>query len=408
MTSSTTPTRLPRVTDEEKAACRTENALVRALAILGLISVDGSAVQCPECGLTCTLKEFSIKPDGGYKHYKKGCWGGGGSGITLLMAAPLSLSFPDAVRALVGKPTSVPVVVPDQLPQLNVKAFKAVIDHEIFGAILTYGRRYNGGECVIRAQEFYGQWHISPEVVAASGAVYITNPEHLADMLVAKFGLDRLLACGVFTMNRNDEPMCLIGRKWPVIEPARDASGKVINLQFRASDAQYAKYLAHKRGELPYEGNQKFLNVRGIDPGAVGLDVVAALPAGEQVFIVEGFKDRLAGLTFGGNYVAFPGTGYRPSAAEMEVLSQYRLVLMFDGDEAGQSAVNGVETVEADGTVKVVKPGMKHWLQAKGAREVFVHPLSDDMDITDKLVARHTQAGCTCKACAQMRNRLGG
>lgn len=390
-------TRLPRITDEQWTACRTPEALVRALGILGLVNADGTAVRCPNCGEVAEVgKKFKIHPDGGYKHHKHAnCWGKGGASIDLLAGSGLGVNKADAARLLLGMPTSVEVKVPDTLPQIHVETFKATFDPEVYAGVLAYGRKAFDGEGVRAAIEHYGQWHIDPAVVEASGAVYITRPDHFAQAILAKFGAERLVACGLFVTstpkNPGEEPrpLSLISKKWPLVEPARDANGTVVNLQFRASNAQYQRYLEHKDGKRPYEGSQKFLNLRGRQPGVVNLDRIAALPPGTQIFLVEGFKDRLAAGTMRMHALGFPGTGHRPSDAELEVLRRYKVVGLFDGDTAGQSASAAlVESLVSSGV------------------EAYNHALDNDMDITDRLVEKHATSGCGCAACIELRGKL--
>lgn len=401
--------RLPRITDEDIEACRTSEGLIRALAIMGRINTDGDAVTCPTCLKTDGLKKFKIHADGGYKHFSSGpgCWGPKGYGITLLMEG-LGLGFPDAVRALVGKPTSVPVAVPDHLPAVTVNAFKAVTDPEVFAGILTYGRKAFGGEGAAAARDFYAQWHIAADIVTEFGAVYITQPDHLAEQILTRYGAERLIACGLFYLDKQDQPRSLIGKKWPVIEPGRNSRGDVTNLQFRASNEQYARYLRHKAKELPYEGNQKFINLRGVPTEAYlgcGLDRIAKLTEPTDVFWVEGFKDTMAAATMGTWSYGIPGVGYRPPKEVIDVMAKHRNVLALDGDDAGMRGVMGTPVTDKDGNIVGHTPGLAQRLHDDGLT-VMVHELANGMDITDNLVLRHAASGCGCTACQDMRARL--
>lgn len=398
---------LAKVTDEDINATRNVNALSVALSYAGLLGEN--TVACPMCGKTSELgkNKFKMFPDGGWKHFgADGCYG---DAIGVLTNSSLQLSFPDAVRLLVGKPTSVVVEKPAKIVgDLTVSAFKANMDAEVYQGVLIYGRKAFNGAGVQKAIDFYAQWHIDAQVVKDSGAVYITDPKHFAEAIERRFGIERLINCGLFVVNKNDQPMCLINHKWPVVEPGKNSEGVVTNLQFRASNEQYERYLKHKRGELSYEGNQKFVNLRGVRPESYlgsGIDVIAQLPERSQVYVVEGFKDRLSAMTLGVNAYAIPGVGYRPGKEVLEVLSRHDVILSLDGDEAGLKGVYGTIVQDKDGNEISRKPGLLDYLQ-KHDVQTWVHPLKNDFDITDRLVQKHAQNGCECAQCNLMRTRL--
>ena len=422
-----------RITEADKQATKSADALQLALAYSNRIG-DGQ-VQCPGCNEWAVLeKKFKIFPDGGYKHYgSSGCHG---DAITVLTADPLRLNFIDAVCLLVGKPTRAKVDRPrGDLPTLTVSSFKATVDVEVYNGVLAYGRRAFDGAGVKAAQEFYAQWHIDPEVVARSGAVYITDPKHFAAQILDRFGRDRLVACGLFKENDKGEAYSLVSRKWPLVEPHRHpGTGDVLNMQFRASNEQYAKYLAHKAGELPYDGNQKFINLRGIPDNAyigAGLDEIEKLPPGSTVYIVEGFKDRLASETTGAHSYGVPGVDFRPPKKICDLLARHRVIVTFDGDDAGAKGMFGtVEVSDESGETVVGKDGkplrlpnhnvpphltvtkqtsvgMLEYLQNNGVLDISYYLLTDGMDVTDRLVAKHAKDGCACTACTAMRTRLG-
>jgi hypothetical protein len=409
-TTTTAPGNVSRVNDEDIEACRSSDALVRALAIVGRLNADGSEVICPECGSTTSMGKFKIHPDGGFKHFSSGsCWGGKGYGIDLLKRE-LNIDFLDSVRALVGKPTKGNVVIPTEIPNITVRSFTATPDPELLAGVLAYGKKFDNGAGVRAAHEFYAQWHIHPDVVDMGGAVYITNPGHFSEAIQHRFSLERLIASGLFVMNKNDEPMCLISKKWPVVEPGKDSNGQVTNLQFRASNDQQAKYLLHKEGKLPYEGNQKFVNLRGVPTEKYlgsGLDRIAALPEPSDVFWVEGFKDRLAAETMGAIAYSIPGVSYRPPAEVVETMRRHHNVLALDGDEAGDNGMHGIPILDEGGNLVGRKPGgLVERLVAQDLR-VSVKELRKGFDITDSLVFNHAQAGCGCGECVRMRARVG-
>lgn len=427
------PIRPSRITEADKTATKSISALHRALAIARRIG-DGQ-VLCPDCNEWAQVeKKFKMFEDGGWKHFgSSGCHG---DAIKVLQAEPLNLNFVDAVCALVGKPTRAKVDMPTgDLPPLNVATFRAKVDPEVYNGILIYGRKALDGAGVKAAQEFYGQWHIDAQAVADAGAVYITDPKHFSEAILARFGRERLIACGLFKENDQGEAYCLVSKKWPVVEPHRHpATGDVLNIQFRASNEQYAQYLRHKAGELSYDGNQKFINLRGIPPKAqigVGLEEIDKLPPGQTVYIVEGFKDKLAARTTGAYAYGVPGVDFRPDPKICALLARHNVVVSLDGDGAGAKGIHGaVELTGPDGnpvltgegkplraanhpdhipagcTVsKVVSKGLLEYLREHGVTASY-YQIPGGMDVTDRVIAKHAQAGCGCAACVSMRTRL--
>lgn len=437
-----------RISDADIEACKTAQATVLAMQLTGLIAADGTAT-CPKCG-DAGLKlgagaqsgKLKVQNDGNIKH-----WSGNGCfipapGIDLLKApktelvtgpdgkkiqqpvparhlhpgiVPLGLSFPDAVRALTGQETSVPL---PEVPELHL-TLRAQSqnrpDPEVYAGLLRYAQRTGGTEAAVK---FYGEFHISEEVVRDSRAVYISDVTSLEKAIVAKYGHERLLACGLFTTvvdQKTQEPVprFLISRSHPVLEPAFNVSGHVVNMQFRGSHATAAKVAAHKNATTEAEKAanpyvSKFFNLKGINPGLVNLDRVSALPAGSTVELVEGFKDRLAAATCGQTAVAFPGIGYTPTAGEVEVLKPFKLRLRFDDDEAGKRAMYGVDTLDAEGNVISHQAGWLEKLTSQGL-EVVADPFADGLDYTDTLVANWAYHGqCRAhEACRKMANRYG-
>jgi hypothetical protein len=406
------PTRPPQsrgrrpLTDEERkqrfearlAATRNEHSTRLALAIAKRLTDDG-AVLCPKCGKGAPRGKFKIHADGGWKHFSStGC---SGDAVAVLQAAGISTG--DAVRVLNGLPTRTPIEVPEDAAAL-AQAFvgvKSVVDTNVFNAVLHYGRNTGGVEL---AKEFYGTWHISPEAVQESGAVVIADPKQFEQGLIAKFGVERLIACGLFTTNSKGEPFCLVSKRFPVVEPHRHpVTGDVLYMQFRASHEQYERYLAHKRGEREYKGSEKIISLRGAPTEAqigTGLHVLGArnpdgtyvVPDEAEVTIVEGFKDTLAGRTAGLHTYGLPGTGVRPPAEVCKLLSRFTTVkVAMDGDEAGNNA--------RDELVEYLR---EHQVRA----EPMAMP--KDLDLTDVLVGWHasghwTGTPCGCPTCTKFR-----
>lgn len=64
------------------------------------------------------------------------------------------------------------------------------------------------------------------------------------------------------------------------------------------------------------------------------------------MYIVEGFKDRLAGETTGSHAYGIPGVDFRPGEKICQLLARHHVVVALDGDGGVPRAIFG--TVELD------------------------------------------------------------
>jgi hypothetical protein len=385
-----------KLTDEElekaKAACKSREALELAMATVGYLSADGVTGICPKCQKELPLgSKLKLHESGMYKHFgSEGCSGDAISVMMALEPTPgVKVNFINAVKFLNGLPTTVEIKRPDKLPELGARSFTAVVDKDVYKGILLYGRKTGGVDAAI---EFYGQWHISPDAVRESGAVYIKDPRDFAKNILAKpdWGAERLIRAGLF-VETDRGPRCLIDDSFPVVEPhLHPSTGLPVYLQFRASNKQYQKYLEHKRGEREYKGSQKFLSLRGAPREAQlgsGLPRIAKLPAGSIIYIVEGFKDMLAARTLGTEAYGIPGVDFRPPAGVCKLLADKRVRVALDGDEAGEKHFQA----------------LINYLKDNGVNDVERHEVKQGLDITDSLVKRYASKGCNCPACQKFR-----
>lgn len=318
------PPRAASFTDEELAAARLE--VSRAFALRGAVTEDGNPV-CLSCGEGRRGK-VKLFADGGW--HCRPC-GAHGDAIGVLRDA--GWSFPAAVLDLLGRPARRPADIKPaaKLPAASAP-FTATLDVEVYQALLATGS-------LEAAVAFYAGFKISPQAVAESGAVYVEDPYRAARTLVREFGVERLVASGLaLPAEQGKGTRLLVNAQYPIVEPHRRADGAPTGLQFRASPEQAAKVEAHKRGEGAYV--PKFLSLRGAGTEHLlgcGLPRLAGLRPGTQVRICEGFKDLLAARSMGWEAYALPGAGTAPPPAALEVLRRHRLMLMFDGDDAGQA-----------------------------------------------------------------------
>lgn len=292
-------------------------------------------------------------------------------------------SFKDALDALSGGEVRHPDGAVPEIPALEVKPeFTATPNPELYASVLELGS-------VEAAVEFYGRWHISPATVEASRAVRIVDQRRLLRELNARFGPDALVKAGLAT----DEGYLLVNQRYPVIEPHLLPDGRVAGMQFRGSEETERLVAAHKaykaakdaaeaRGER-FDGEKvkhvpKFMSLNGASPASrCGFNLPQVAAAAEHgtvktVWLVEGFKDVLAGAELGMLCYGLPGAGLLPVRAVCQLLASFPDVrVALDGDAAG-----------AAGRQRLLKHLARFGVTGKE------HPPPAGMDITDVLVTK--------------------
>lgn len=391
------------------AATKNETATRMALAIAGLISDD--LVVCPQCRKPAPKGKFKIHPDGGWKHFgSEGCHG---DAVSVLQSVGITTG--DAVRVLTGQEPRAEITIPENVAELASQfvGVKSRISLDVYNGVLHYGRATGG---VAAAQEFYSQWHISPEAVERWGAVYIKDTKHFAAAILDRFGADKLIECGLFVQTSRG-PYCLISDAFPIVEPHRHpATGDVLYMQLRGSPAQHQKYLKHKADpeNVPYKGHEKFISLKGAPRAAqvgCGLHLIEALPHGSTVHMVEGFKDGLAGETLGLNAYGIPGVDFRPPEKICQLLARHLVYVALDGDEAGKVGRDGKDILDEDGKVIGHTEGLIEYLVRHGvdARPKDIGSPELGLDVTDFLVAGNASGKfadgipCSCATCVEFR-----
>lgn len=242
-----------------------ENAAT-AFALLGL--VEGSNLVCPECG-NAKKKTVQIKVSkSSGKTYWKCFPCGANSSATKLLQDKGGMSFREAVSRLLGREYR-GELKKVEVPKVHVEpAFIAVVDVEVYETI-------RSGGSVGGAQEYWGQWHIDPEVTKTAGSTMVTvdDPEvykalvhapldsseyqeawrrhrsHFRNVqkdLTQRFGIERLRACGVVKLTESKKDYFLVNEDYCIIEPHETPTGVVVGMQFRPVGQAKAKVDAHK------------------------------------------------------------------------------------------------------------------------------------------------------------------
>jgi len=406
-----------RITDEDKLAAK--HQLAQAFSIAGLIA-DGNVV-CPRCGTSKKGKvQLKTSAESGIPYWKCHKCSERGDAIGILIDVK-GYDFADAVNVLVGRDSSGKALRTVYRPEIEIApSFSAVVDVEVYNFVRDAGS-------LEMAQRYYQRWHISAEAVAEAGSRYIADAVALQTDLLKKFGRERLLACGVLTIDKNGKDFFLFNDDYPVIEVHASPAGHVVGMQFRPSPKRMLKVKAHKEwkrrwsGIVDTDGNEiepgdawlaaytqdadsagpkapyvtPFLSLKGAGIDSLvgcGLPRLAQLTASEdgrpaKVYVVEGFKDLLAARTIGAEAYAIPGTGVMPPPKVCKILSRHQMVVTLDGDEAG-----------AKGRTAVMG-----WFASQGVSSVEKTDMRTGMDIADILVERHAHTGCTCETCVEWR-----
>lgn len=391
-----------------------DGEILRAFAILGLVSKENTLI-CPVCG-TQKRKKVELKTSSSSGkpywtcHKCPEAWGG--SAIDLLKQHG-NRSFVEAVEELLGVSSSGRGTV--TIPKIAISdAFAAIVDVEVYDTIRDAGS-------LQAAQAYYARWHIAPEAVAEAGSTMIEDAEKLQKQLLERFGVERLRACGVVTDDKNGNPVFLFSRDYPVIEVHQAPSGHVVGMQFRPSPERMKLVQAHKAwkkrwsGKLDAEGKEleadeawrrayekdqgvgrkagyvtPFLSLKGGTPDHLvgcGLQRLVHIERPSTVYVVEGFKDLLAARTLGVEAYAIPGTGVMPPDRTIEILSMHTVVVMLDGDAAGERGRDHLVT----------------YLLERGVDAKPIDSIRAGLDVADILVERTAHGGCGCATCVAWR-----
>ncbi len=251
-----------------------------------------------------------------------GC-GEGGNAITFLMMHE-NLTFPEAVRTLARE---LGIEIPE-----HAAPGEAGLSEKLRGANQT-------------AQALYAEALRAPEAEAARAylAKRGIGPEE-----IARFGIGFAPASGRALLGRLEREKIpaaigqqagLIGnregRSYDMLRgritfPIQDARGQVLGFGGRATqDEQKPKYLNTPESPI-YKKREVFYGLN---------DAVAAMRKSERAVVVEGYFDRIAMHRAGiEEAVATCGTALTAEHARALRRRTGRVVLVFDGDEAGQRA----------------------------------------------------------------------
>ena len=166
----------------------------------------------------------------------------------------------------------------------------------------------------------------------------------LTDYLLNKnYSLDKLIKLGISTDNGSD---LFVNR---IMFPLYDLQGNVVAFSGRIYNTKdQSKYVNTKETEIFKKGNLLYNYHLARD----------VLKKNESIIVMEGFMDVIRASTVGiNNCVATMGTAFTKQHAQLLKKTSNSIILMFDGDEAGEEATEkAIEVLkEVDITPKVVR-----------------------------------------------------
>ena len=360
--------------------------LALAAALCGI--VQGDQIICPwGCEIKPGRKTVKLVSDKKYiKCFKCGQY----KGAINLVADTLGVPFYQAVDLLTGKDTPEKLSPAAAAKLAEARSRATDVMQMSFAAELSERtvKAYNAvlaskHASLAIAQKYYGQWHISPEAVATVGFVYITDPDALARELVSDHGIEAIVASGLAKLLEDgDRDNTGTGLRWmfsanyPVVEPQLDPKGRCFAMQFRPSNAQKRKVLAHKADPDKHKYVPPFMSLRGATGEhliGINLEHLCSIPP-TRVDIVEGAKDVAADLTLGNEAFGMPGTGVPPPKKSIDALRRagHTLRVCMDGDTAGVASQD-----------KVLEHFVAHGFPAE---RITKHRMPAGKDVTDILV----------------------
>jgi hypothetical protein len=372
-----------RRTPEEVSSAM--NNMAQAMALCGFAA--GPNFQCPSCG-TVKPKKVVLKrskdTQGCYITCHACSWH---QSAVKLVQEYLNLSYPQAIDVLNGvtdlnlspeRKGALERAAANAASHAIVDGFKAELSAR---TVALYGEVLSSPHSSLAiAQKYYGQWFISPAAVETLSFRYITNPDALAKDLLEKFGKEVVLASGIASepsatnAGRPGELQWMFSKNYPVVEPQISPKGLCATMQFRPSQAQKKKIIAHKAGEGKYV--PQFMSLRGATQNhliGINLHHLCSAPP-TRVDVVEGAKDVAADMTMGQQAFGLPGTSVLPPRQSIDALRRagHTLRICMDGDAPGIAAQDKV---------------LKHFI-ANGfpPERISKHSMPAGKDITDILV----------------------
>jgi DNA primase len=198
-------------------------------------------------------------------------------------------------------------------------------DHDVYEWFLRRCTLREKGRMYLQSRTF------SESTLAHFQVGQISHPQRAFDVSRDKWGLDRLIKCGLAVERQipgRKEPRAqLIWWSESILFPAIE-DGRITFLQARSFDARAPKYMG----------------LKGVVKPLYNRDVLATLRAEETLMICEGIPDVMAAHQFGAKAVGVLGAS--SFVAEwVEWLMPYQIVIVPDMDPAGDGFARRIRSL---------------------------------------------------------------
>ena len=172
--------------------------------------------------------------------------------------------------------------------------------------------------------EYLKSHAITPETAIRFRLRELSDPDQALRKLVETWGEQRVYRSGI-AWGKDGHPERLVWSSYALLFPFYE-QGLVTYIQARM-----------------FAGNKKFLNLRGVAKPLFNSDRLKELRAGKSVHICEGVPDAIALEGHGLNAVGVLGaTSFR--ADWVEELLKFKVILLGDGDLAGEKFTNDISS----------------------------------------------------------------
>ena len=375
-----------------------EETIERIREAAGLVELIGSTVALRKVGQTwkglCPFHNektpsFTVNPDRQAYHCF-GC-GAGGDCFRFVMETE-KLGFVDAVQALAER-FGVPLPKPAEEEQ-HGRVYAALEEAATF-----YRRALEDPEAGRAARDYLAGRGFTAATLEAYGlGLAPVGWDALVQRLGPRFGAAALVEAGLALRRERGEGLYdrFRGR---VVVPLRLPTGRVVGFGGRALGDEEPKYLNSPETAVYRKGRFLF----GLDRAR------AAIQARGRAVLVEGYFDVL-GLAQAGveEAVAPCGTALTADQCRLVKRTAPRLLLVFDGDAAGQAAAEKslLPVVQAglEAQVAILPAGEDpDTLVRKGGRKAFEEVADAARSPVEFLAGRHGEdRAAALRACARL------
>lgn len=159
----------------------------------------------------------------------------------------------------------------------------------------------------------------SEKTIASFGLKDITNPNEIFQKAKEKFGIQRLLNCGIAKEINGSVSLLWWGHT--LIIPFINEKGEVIYLQGRNLDPNT---------------NYKYVNLKGVSPDIFNGNILFGLSPGNYILVCEGAMDAMMAVQHGKSAIGIAGaSGFKAHWAKR--LEPFEINIVPDNDKGGET-----------------------------------------------------------------------